>query len=519
MSLARNIATVGFATLLSRVLGFTRDMLIAALFGAGARADAFFVAFQLANLVRRLLAEGALNAALVPLYLEARDRGGENAAGAFAGRLLGAAFVGLAALAALCAVVMPFIIAVLAPGFQVSGPRAALSVDLARLMLPYLVFAGPLAVLIGVLNANRRFAMAAFTTAAFNVVVLGALALILGTGMDGSDASARGLAVAVGLAGLAQLALVVIAVAFGTARVTPIRASFGPDIRRFLALAVPGLIANGIPQITIIAGVMVASSSRSAVSWLYYANRLMELPLGIVGIAVGTVLVPTLAHALRSGERADLVAAESRGLELAVGLALPAAIALAALAQPIVHVLFERGAFSATDTRATAAALIALAFGLPGHVLVKTFSPIFFAREDTKTPMHATLLGLAVAVVGSVALFPLWHHVGVAVAIALSGWATALMLGLQIARRIGFSVDAAARRRLPRILVAAVGMGFAITATWMNIAAWYTDHGRGAQAAMLVLLVAIGLASYGLLLRLLGVADMRDLAAVARRTS
>ena len=518
MSLARNVATVGLATLLSRVLGFVRDMLIAALFGAGVRADAFFVAFQVLNLARRLLAEGALNAALVPLYLRARDRGGEAAAGAFAGRLIGTATVGLTIVAALCALAMPLIVLLLAPGFKVTGPRTAIAVDLARLMLPYLVFAGPLAVLVGVLNANNRFAVAAFTAAAFNAAVLAVLAVIMLAGMGNSDASVRLLAAGIAVAGAAQLLLVGTAVWIGPERVTPIRVSVDGDIRRFLALAIPGLIANGIPQITIIAGVMVASSSRSAVSWLYYAHRLMELPLGIVGIAIGTVLIPALTHALRGGDRSELAAAESRGLELALGLALPAAAALIVLAQPIVQVLFERGAFTAADTAATAAALIAFAAGLPGHVLVKIFSPVFFAREDTRTPMRSTLAGLAVAVVASLALFPAFGHVGVAVAISLSGWTTAGVLAWLIARRIGFSLDPAALRRLPRIVLASLAMGGALQLAWMQTAPWLIGRGAAAHGIALVLLVVLGLGSYGLCLRWLGVAGLRDLIAVARRS-
>jgi putative peptidoglycan lipid II flippase len=207
-------------------------------------------------------------------------------------------------------------------------------------------------------------------------------------------------------------------------------------------------------------------------------------------------------------------------LELALGLALPAALGLAVLAQPIVHVLFERGAFTAADTAATAAALSAFAFGLPGHILVKTFSPVFFAREDTTTPMRATLAGLAVAVILSLALFPLWRHVGVAVAIALSGWTTAAMLAAQIVRRIGFRIDGAARRRLPRIVIAACGMGLVIELAWMRIAPWLAVIGAGetADAVALLLLVVLGLASYGLLLWLLGVAELRHLLAPRRRT-
>ncbi len=518
MSLARNVATVGVATLLSRALGFVRDVMIAVVFGAGIRADAFFVAFQLANLARRMLAEGALNAAVVPLYLRARDRGGEAAAGAFAGQLIGSLAAGLAAVVAVLALIMPAIVLLLAPGFAVNGPRMTLAVELARLMLPYLLLAGPLAVLMGVLNANHRFATAAFATAAFNATMLAALLAIFLLDTGDSAASGRILAIGVAAAGISQFVLVGIAVWTGAQRVTPLRISFGPQMRRFLALAIPGLIASGIPQITVIAGVMAASASPSAVSWIYYANRLIELPLGIVGIAVGTVLVPAFAHAVRSGDRAEMASVESRGLELALGLALPAAIALAALAEPIVRTLFEHGAFLPEDTTATALALAAFACGLPGHVLVKAFSPVFFAREDTATPMRAALFGFIIAIAGSLALMPLAGHVGVAVAIAVSGWASALLLGIQIKRRIGFAIDSAARRRLPRIVLAALLMGAAVKGADATLAPWLAS-GAGTLARVLALaaIMALGLAVYVGLLNVLKVSSLRELAAALRK--
>lgn len=515
-SIARNVATVGAATLFSRVLGFVRDVLIASLFGAGIRADAFFVAFQLANLVRRLLAEGGLNAAFVPLYLRARDQSG-TAAAAFAGKLLGTFTLGLACAAIALAVIMPAVILILAPGFDVAGQRLPLAVDMARLMLPYLVFAGPLAVLMGVLNANHRFAAAALATAAFNATILAVLAAIFFFAAGNSDFSARLLAAAVGLAGFSQIVLVAVAAALGRYRAWPVGVSFGADIRKFLALAIPGLLAGGIPQITVIAGVMVASTSRSAVSWIYYANRLIELPLGLVGIAIGTVLVPAFVHAIRRGDRQSLAAAESRGLELALGLALPAAVALFLLAEPIVRALFQRGAFTHTDTAATAAALAAFAFGLPGHVLVKTFSPAFFAREDTRTPMLAAIAGFVIAVGGSLALMPFFGHVGIAVAISLSGWASAGLLGALIARRIGFSLDGDAKRRLPRIGLAAAAMGLAIESARRAAEPWTASGVSAIQSiALLTALILIGLCVYALLLRILGVLRMRDIVQAAR---
>ena len=511
MSLARNVATVGSASLISRVLGFARDMGVAALFGAGARADAFFIAFQLANLFRRMLAEGALNAAVVPLYLRARDEGGEAAAAAFAGRLIGTAIVTLSASAIVLALAMPAVVLLLAPGFVFGGERMTAAVEMARLMLPYLAFAGPLAVLMGALNARERFATAAFASAAFNLVMLAALALVLALHGGNGVLSGRIVATAVSVAGVAQVALLAFAAWTGRVRVTPWSVSFGPEMRGFLALAVPGLIAGVIPQITVIGATMVASGSPSAVSWIYYANRLIELPLGIVGIAIGTVLVPAFTHAVRGGSAHELAQVESRGLELALGLALPAAIGLAVLAGPIVRVLFQHGAFGAADTVATALALAAFAIGLPGHVLVKTFAPVFFAREDTGTPMRAALIGFIIAIAGSLLLLPEFGHVGIALAVAASGWASAALLGVLVARRFGFSLDDTAKRRLPRIMLAAVLMGIALEGTQRLLAPWLgIGAATAVRAVVLAAVVILGLAVYLLLLRVLGVSSPRD---------
>lgn len=517
MSLARNVATVGGITFLSRLLGFVRDMLIAAVFGAGVRADAFFVAFQIANLVRRLLAEGALNAAVVPLYLRARDEGGEAAAGAFAGRVIGTFTLGLAALALLLAIAMPLVVAVLAPGFGFDSPRMIIAVELARLMLPYMVLAGPLAVFMAVLNADHRYVAAALAPVVFNTVLLGALALVFLLQAGDSALSGQVVAIGIAVAGIVQLVLVGTGICIGREKVTPLGLSFGEPMRRFFRLAIPGLVASGIPQITIIAAVIVASASPNAVSWLYYANRLIELPLGIVGIAIGTVLVPAFTHAVRSGDAAEMAKAESRGLEIALFLALPAAVALAILAKPIVAVLFERGAFTAADTAATAPALAAFALGLPGHVLVKAFSPIFFAREDTATPMRAALASFAVALIASILLLPVLGHVGVALGTAISGWFGAGMLAVIIARRFGFSLDAEVRRRLPRIGLAALIMGAALAALQVGLASWLGQPAGLVRILALGGLIGAGLAVYAALLHFLGVAQWRDLLNALRR--
>mgnify|MGYP003693730991 CR=1 FL=1 len=278
--------------------------------------------------------------------------------------------------------------------------------------------------------------------------------------------AAQVLAATVGVAGLLQLSVLVLR--RGGSIATPFRISFDKEIRGFLGKAVPGMIASSTPQLLMVAGAIVASSSPSSVSWLYFANRLVELPLGIVGVAMGTVLIPELARALRSDDRVAAAHAESRGLELAVGLALPATLGLIVLSEPVVRLLFEHGAFTADDTAATARALMWLALGLPANVLVKALSPAFFAREDTVTPLLATLKGVAFAIVLSVLLGHWFGADGIAASIALGAWSTALTLIRRAAETFGFSIDAAARRRLPGILAAALAMGAAL---WLAVVA------------------------------------------------
>ncbi len=295
------------------------------------------------------------------------------------------------------------------------------------------------------------------------------------------------------------------------------RFGLSADARQFFALAVPGLVAAGVPQLKLIAGAMVASSSQAAVSWLYYANRLYELPLGVVSIAISAVLVPTIAAGVRSAKSEVIAAAQSRGFEIALGLALPSAVAFALLAVPIAGGLFERGAFGPRDTTAVAAALAAICAGLPGHALEKALGAVSFAREDTRTPMVAALAGLATAVIGALVAFPHYGHVGVAAAIAISGWVGATVLGAILRRRGWLRLDRDGARRLPRIILATMAMGIALFGMSELIASPSNAGGSLAQLAVLALLVAFGLAVYVASLELLGVARVRDLLAAVRR--
>ncbi len=500
----RSFLTVSSGTLASRLLGFVRDSAIAALLGAGPVADAFLAAFQLVNVARRLLSEGALNAALVPAWLRVRETDGPAAAASFAGRVLGTVTAALIVAAALLGLLMPLVITALAPGFA-GSETLQLAVNNARLMLPYLAFAGPVTVIMALLNAQGRFALAAFSPLLFNLALIAVMAVLIAAQADAVQA-AQIIAATVGVAGLLQLSM--LALRGGGA--AGLRISFDKEMRGFFAKAIPGMIASSGPQLLVVAGAIIASSSPSAVSWLYFANRLVELPLGIVGAAMGTVLIPQMTHALHGGDHDAIAYAESRGLELAAGLALPATLGLIVLSEPIVRLLFEHGAFTSADTKATAHALMWLALALPAQVLVKALSPAFFAREDTLTPLWAVLKGVAFAIVLALLLDHLFGTGGIAAAIALGAWSTAFTLIRRGGETFGFSVDAAARRRLPRILAAALAMGALL---WLAAAFVLplvaAAHGL-AQAALLLILIAAAIAIYGLFLGLFGVTGWRE---------
>jgi putative peptidoglycan lipid II flippase len=513
----RSLFTVSTGTLASRLLGFARDAMVAALLGAGPVADAFLVAFQLVNVVRRLLTEGALNAALIPAWLRIHDAEGAVAAAAFAGRVLGTISAALLVTAGLIGLLMPVVITALAPGFAETEKLQFAVLD-GRLMLPYLAFAGPATVMMALLNAKGRYVLTAFSPLLFNITLI-LVMIVLVFRNKGAEDSAVVIAATVGVAGLVQLLILVLRPG-GNRMATPLRIAFDPPMRDFFGKAIPGMIAGCGPQLLLVGGAIVASASPSAVSWLYFANRLIELPLGIVGVATGAVLVPELTRSLRAADHETLAHAESRGLELAVGLALPATLGLIVLGEPIVRMLFEHGAFTAADAAGTSQALIWLALGLPAHVLVKALSPAFFAREDTAAPLLATLKGLAVTILLAIVLGQLFGASGIAASIAFGAWNNALALIRRGITTFGFSIDAAARRRLPRIVAAALGM-----AALLYLAAPFVSgasdsvHGGLAQALLVLALISGGTAVYAVLLGLCGVIGWAEAVHAVGRTS
>jgi putative peptidoglycan lipid II flippase len=507
MSLVKNVFTVGVATLGSRVVGFARDVLMASYLGTGPVADAFVVAFRLPNLFRRLFAEGAFNAAFVPLFAKDLVARGPERARAFAEDAFAVMFWALAAFSALAMMAMPLLVWAMAPGFAADRAKFGDTVLFSQICFPYLMCMSLIALYGGVLNSLGRFAAAAWAPLLMNFVLVGGLLVVGAAGLANTREAGVAISISVALAGLAQLAMLVLATERAGYTLVLRAPRLTGEVKHMFGLAVPGVIAGGVQQINLVVGTVIASGASSAISWLYYADRLYQLPLGMVGIAIGIVLLPEMARQLREGD-ARVGHTQNRAFELAMMLTLPAAVALAVAPGPIIAGLFERGAFTPADTRAVAAALAAFSLGLPAFVLVKVFSPAFFAREDTRMPMAFAVASVAVNVAASFALWPLLGHVGIALATSLAGWVNALLLWGALWRRGHFAWDELLTRRLRAVAIASAAMGAAVFAAQFLVA----PHVGGARS-LLVNLLALGalcgsgLAVYAALLVLLGGAD------------
>jgi putative peptidoglycan lipid II flippase len=514
MSLARDITTVGSGTLMSRLLAYVRDAWIAALLGAGPYSETLFAVLQVVNFFRRLLSEGALNSAFVPIWtgLHGGKNGSANA-DRFTWRVLLVMFCVAASIALLSVFLGRYVIAGIAPGFD--DARRSFSAFLLFLAAPYILLAALVAVITAALSAEGRVGIVAVTNVLFNLTMLLALLLLPGEPIERYQITFW-ITLAVTVAGIIQIVAAAI-VWLGTGKrwqkiASPVHDQSGVFFKR----ALPGLIATSIPQLKLIAATAIVSASPAAVSWLYYANRLYELPLGIASVVVAAVIVPRIANSVQARDAAKFASAQSRAYEIAIGLALPAAAGFALLAEPIARGLFERGAFGSQDTIAVAAALVAICAGLPGHVIEKVFGAVSFAHGDTHTPMFAALFGLAAAIIGGLLLFPRLDYVGVAAAIAVSGWVGAGLLGAVLFQRRWFRIDADAWRRLPRICLATIAMAGVVG--YVHHMARAAGGSSAARLVILAALVALGIVVYLVALRLLGVVTLGELAALQRKS-
>ncbi len=501
----RSVLTVGGWTMASRVLGFARDILIAAILGTGPVADAFFVALKLPNLFRRLFGEGAFNAAFVPEFSGLLAAEGAEPARRFAVEAFGVMAFWLGALTVAGEVFMPALMTVLAPGFTEIPAKFALAVTLSRITFPYLVLICLAALVAGVLNGLERYAAAAASYLLFNVV---SIAFLIGL-TPYLPTAGHALAWGVTASGVAQLALLLWAAHRAGMPLRLPRPRMTPRMRLLLRRMAPGLVGAGVTQLNLAIDVIIASLlPPGSVSLLYYADRVNQLPLGTIGTAVGTALLPMLSRQVRAGETEAANGTMNRGLEYALALTLPAAMALIVAAQPIIGVLFGRGAFGPEAVRGSAQALAAYALGLPAFVAVKVLAPGFFARGDTATPVKIGVFAVALNLVLNLVFMHPLQWVGPALATSLAAMVNVACLGVVLVRRGQFTADAQLRRRLPRIAAASAIMAAVL---WLGqlgpVAPLAALHGGRTMA--LGLLIGVGLFAYFGAAHLLGALDLK----------
>lgn len=460
MSLFKKFVTVGGGTLGSRVMGFAREMLMAAALGTGPMAEAFYAAFKLPNLFRRLFAEGAFNTAFVPLFSEEIEEGGVAAARRFSEEVFGVLFSILLVLTIVMELAMPLLMhTIIAPGF--SGDKYDITVKLAVIMFPYLACMSLTAMLSGMLNSLHHYMAAAIAPIFFNVAMIAALGYGLWIHAD-AVTIAYYLSYAVLVAGILQMAVLYVGVRFAGMSIGFRWPKMTPNVKRLLLLAFPAAITGGVTQINLIIGQAVASTKDGAIAALQYADRIYQLPLGVVGVAVGVVLLPELARALKSGHLVEADGLQNRSIEFVLFLTLPAAAGIFMLSPDIIRLVYERGAFHPEATATVASVLTIFGFGLPGFVLIKALTPGFFARKDTKTPMRFTMISVVVNSLLAISLFPFFAERGIAAAESIAGWLTTLQLFFALRKRGLLKIEPAVVSRSIRMLIAAAIMAAAI---------------------------------------------------------
>lgn len=532
----RNVSTVMGFTLMSRILGFVRDIFIARYLGATAISDAFFAAFRFPNLFRRIFGEGAFNAAFVPLLARELEEGDQARAERFAANAFSwmAMVLGIGTLVAIP--LMRWLIAFLTFGFLIPDgwsfswewvwemlvyphgtEKFEIAVAYGRIMFSYLLCMALAAQLSGILNTLRVFAAPAFAPVLLNVCFLAGLTLVIPFGGFEGRLIESGLVMSwcVCGAGFLQFGMLWAACRKRGFRVGFARPRMSPKMRRLMVLMVPGVASAGVQQINLFIGTQIASVQDTAISWLYFAERVYQLPLGMIGIAFGVVLLPEVSRRLRGDDVAGAKAAIGEGLGFSMLFTLPAAAAFMVIAWPIISVLFQHGEdFTAVDSRAAAGALALFAIGLPGYVLIKILQPGYFARENTKTPMKMAAVTVGVNIVASLALFPWIGHLGIALATSIAAWVNVALLWHGL--RGWFHVGRPLWIKLGKIVVASAVMAGAVWAASLVLAPWIEAGGMKSVVG-LCLLIGLGASIYGVAALGMRATSMAELKAGFRR--
>ena len=524
MSLIRNVGTIGGLTMVSRLFGFARDMMLARILGAGAAADAWQLAFQLPNIFRRLFAEGAFSAAFVPLFnrrmagpgSEDEDRA---AAQNFAVEVMSVLLPVLIVFSALAMLAMPWVVWLI-DDFGQGGRTNDFTINLARITFPYLIFISVMTVFAAILNSISRFAAAAAAPVLLNLCIIAALLFVLWS--DGG-ADPRRAAYFVGFAaataGLLQMTWLFYWVRKAGFRFPLHRPRLTPEVRELGVLILPAIFGAGIYQISrFIDLFFLGRLPEGSFVYLAMADRLNQLPLGIIGIALGTAILPALSRFIARQDQGGAQRVQSNAIEIGLLLTVPAAVGLYFAAEPLATAIYRGGKFDAGDVAMTAATLAMLVTGLPAYVLVKVLTPGFFARRDTRTPVWTAAAALTLNIILNIALIPRMGIAGLALASALSAWANCAMLYVLLHRRGHFHLERDLLGRIARIAISAAAMGAAIYALSPALHGWFGGN-LGERVMSVSVLVGTGAFVYFALAWLTGAIDRSKIAMLTRKTA
>ena len=492
MKLFKAMATVGGFTGASRILGFVRDILTAAILGAGPIADAFFVALKMPNLFRRITAEGAFSVAFVPLYTKTMEEDGQEKASLFASNAFAMMVAILVPFTILAVIVMPYIIYAIAPGFIDDPLRYDLAVNLSRITFPYLLMMSLTALLGGVLNAHNKFAPFAAAPILFNLSLI--IALLFFTKF--TDNAGYAMAYGIVFAGVAQLILLFYFIFRNNIKITFKSPELTPRIKKTFRLMGPGVIGAGVMQINLFVDMIIASLlSAGSISYLYYADRLNQLPLSMIGIAVGTALLPMLSKVVASKDMVEANKLFNRSLEIALLLALPAAVALFTIPETLIGTLFERGEFAPEDTMIASNVLMGYAIGLPAYICSKIFSTAYWSRQDTMGPVKISIIITLINIALSLALIVPFGVAGIAVSTGLVGWLQLALLYRGVKKEGTLNFDKKFKSAIFKILFSTLLMAV-ILLVFDKYYGVYDALSDGSKIFRLFVLVFIGMGVY-----------------------
>ena len=506
------ISIVGSLTFVSRILGYIRDLLIARVIGAGMISDCFFVAFKLPNLFRRIFGEGAMNSAFIPVVSGVKTRSGRKESDKFFSNIFSILLVSLCVFILIAEILMPLLINVLAPGFSSNSDKYSLSVDLSRLSFPFVLFICLTSLMGAYLNTLGKFASMAITPIILNDYLI--LVLIIYFRSEDKVIISSSLSFMISIAGMIQVFWMYFNIKKNKSDLF-LNFSFvkliktDKQIAKFLKLLLPAILGNGAYQINLLIDMILASTlPDGSISYLYYADRVNQLPLGVLGIAISTALLPILSKQVKRNQKKEASQSISLAIKFGILFSIPAFFGLFIFSNEIISLLFYRGAFELSDVQLTGSALIALCFGLPAFIMIKILVVPFFANEDTKTPIKISLFCMLINLILNLILIKDFFHVGLAISTSISAWVNSMLLIYVLKKKINYSLDLSILKVFLKVIIASSLMSYIILQAYEFIINNFNDYSFFNTNFTLLMCIILGTIIYALLVYLLGTNEL-----------